>query len=297
MKVIIVIPLLFISSLCFSQDYVDLVKLYYTITPENKFDSSESSTSIQEIGADITLPIVLKNENAIITGLMTEQITTKIAPGSKQKLSTYNLKLGYNINHSDKLSGTYMLLPKISSNMEGIESKDFQYGGLILLKIKKNNHLKYNAGIYYNNELFGPFIVPLIGLYYKSKNDKLEINATLPIWADVNYKLNSWLKLGTNFSAFVRSYNLSNYNSYVVKKTNELYSYLHFTLKSNFIIQTKTGYSIGRSYRAYNEEDKVDFGLSAFRFGDNRTLLNTDFSDGLIFKIRLIYRYHIKNKK
>lgn len=295
MKLFSLILFIFFASILNAQNYVDLVKFHYANTPHNDFDSIGGNSNIEEYGVDITLPIVLKNKNAIVTGLMTERISTKLHPlFPNYTISTYNLKLGYNMKHSDKLSGTYMFLPKISSDMKNIGSKDFQYGGLILMKITKKKNLKYNAGVYFNSDLFGPFTVPLIGLYYKSSNDKFEINATLPVWADMNYTLTKWLTVGSNFSAIVRSYRLSEDNAYVVKKTNEIYGYLQFNVKKSFLLQTKIGHSIGRSYSVYNENDRVNFGLSAFRFGDNRNPLNPNLNDGVILQARIIYRFNIK---
>lgn len=294
-KTLLFLLLLYTSFLSFGQNYVDLARFHYSNTPQNNFDSVPGNTNVEDFGLDVTLPIKLNENNAILTGFNIDQLTTKIYPSDNfSTLSTINLKIGYNKTHSNKWSGTYLLLPKISSDFKNLTHKDYQFGGLILMKYHKKENLKYNAGVYYNSELFGPFIVPLLGLYYKSANGKFETNLTLPIWADINYQLNNFIKIGANFSAFVRSYHLSNKNAYVVKKSNDIFGYLQFNLNKSILLQTKTGYSIGRSYKVYDDNDKTSLGLSAFRFGDNRTVLNPTFKDGLIFKVRLIYRFHIE---
>lgn len=295
MKFVKIILFLLFANNIKAQDYVDLIKNHYAVSPNNTFDSIGGSSDIEEFGTDITLPIVLKNKNVFITGLAAEQIKLKLHPlGSKETISSLALKLGYQINHSEKVTGTYMLLPKLASDFKKLGSNDFQLGGLALYKIKKSELFKYHAGLYYNEELFGPFVVPLLGFYYKSKNKKLEANFTLPIWADINYSLTNWMNVGTNFSAYVRSYHLSQSNSYIAKKTNEIFGYLQFNIKKSFILQTKVGYSIGRSYKAYADDDKTDFALSSFRFGDDRTALNPTFNNGMIYKIRLLYRFYTK---
>ncbi|MGB0888574.1 MAG: DUF6268 family outer membrane beta-barrel protein [Vicingaceae bacterium] len=289
---------LFFSLLTFNfyaQDYVDLARFHYSDTPQNNFDSIGGSTNVKDFGLDVTLPIVINEENTFLTGFNIDQITTKIHPNfNPVTISTVNLKIGYNKKHSEKWSGTYMFLPKISSDFKNLSSTDYQFGGLALMKYTKKENLKYSFGAYYNGELFGPFVVPLLGLYYKSPNEKFEANLTLPIWADFNYKLNNFMKVGANFSAFVRSYNLGENNTYVVKKSNDVFGYLQFSLTKSILLQTKAGYTIGRSYKAYQNGDEADLGLSAFRFGDNRTVLNPTFKDGLVFKVRLIYRFHIE---
>lgn len=277
-----------------AQEYVDLIKNHYAISPNNSFDSIDGSSDVEEYGTDVTLPIVLQSKNVFITGITAEQLNFKLNPSvEKTSISSITLKLGYQHNHSEKVSGTYMLLPKLASDFKKLGAKDFQFGALALYKIKKSDLFKYHAGLYYNGDLFGPFIVPLVGFYYKSENEKLEANFTLPVWADLNYKITNWLNIGTNFSAMVRSYHLSQFNSYIAKKSNDIFGYLQFNMKKSFILQTKVGYSIGRSYKAYSDGDKTDFAFSAFRFGDNRTVLNPTFNDGIIFRVRLLYRFHI----
>lgn len=282
------------SNLLLAQDYVDLLKTHYAITPQNNFDSIGGSTDIKELKLDLTLPILLKNKNALITGLAIDQTTLKLNPNANSSnLTSISLKIGMQIKHSEKVSGTYLFLPKIGSDFKNINSRDYQFGGLALLKFKKSATFKYNAGVYYNKELFGPFVVPLLGFYYKSNNQKFEANLTLPIWADINYKLNKWMNVGMNFEAYARSYNLGLNNAYVVKKSNELFGYFQFKIKNSFIIQNKVGYSIGRAYNVYEYNDKNDLTVSAFKFGDDRKLLNTTFQNGMIFKVRLIYRFDL----
>ena len=286
---------LLFSFLSFGQDYVDLARFHYINTPQNNFDSIGGSTNIEEFGADITLPIKLNDDNAILTGFYLEKINLKLDSGADYRsISTVNLKVGFNRNHSEKWNGTYMLLPKISSDFKNLTGKDFQIGGVILMKYKKSETFKYHIGVYANNDLFSVLISPLLGFYYKSPNDKFEANFTLPIWADMNYGLTNWLNAGINFLANTRTYNLSNDNAYLTKATNELYGYLQFKFKKSILLQTKVGYSLGRTYEAYGSNDKVDLNIWGINFNDNRTILNNTFKDGVIFKLRLIYRFNIE---
>ena len=43
----------------------------------------------------------------------------------------------------------------------------------------------------------------------------------------------------------------------------------------------------------YENEDKIDFGLSLFRFGDKRKQLNTDFENGQFHRLELGYRIYL----
>lgn len=113
---------------------------------------------------------------------------------------------------------------------------------------------------------------------------------------DANYKLHDRVNLGINFFGQIRSYHLSqipdsNNEGYVVKATNDLYGYLKFNLTNELSLQTRVGYSLGRSYRVYDESDKITLGSVLIRVGDDRQQLNTDFSNGLTYQAMLLYRF------
>ncbi len=283
-----------------SQNYVDIAKFSFSSTPENKLKNDSLNlnlpTQLVEFSTDLTAPIVLKNKNVIITGAIYEQTNLK-TPNTNGLVYTISPKIGYKAILSESFSGTLILLPKLSSDLKNINSKHIQIGTVALFEKIKTSNFKYKFGVYFNQELFGPFAVPLFGFYYKSENKKFEANFTLPVYAGINYKLNSWLNSGITFNSSVKSYYLGDtQNSYLAKASNEIYALLQYHPKaSRLVIEPQVGYSIGRSYRVYNEDNKIDFGFSAFKFGDDREQLNHDFEDGLIFKVRLLYRFMIDN--
>ncbi|UTW64483.1 hypothetical protein KFE98_10185 [bacterium SCSIO 12741] len=304
MRITIVLAFLVGSSLLGSaQDYVDLAKFTYLNSPFNRYSNADTVVDVarvQEFYLDLTVPIKLQKGHAIITGITLEQLSLQTAPEGynvNQVFSTA-LKMGMNYKHSEKLEGTYLFMPKFSSDFHDIGRKDLQLGGLVLYKYHKKEFLKYRFGMYYNSELFGPFFVPLVGFWHRSKNKKFEANVTLPVWVDLNYRFTKWFTAGLNFSSFVRSYYLTPHSTqgreeYLVKASNELYAYGQFHLTKSVLLQGKIGYSIGRRFAAYDVEDRVTFGFMAFRFGDDRDRNNGTFSDGLIFQGRLIYRFDL----
>jgi len=281
----------------FGQKYVDIAKFWYGNSSLNKFDNSTASTRLQEVGVDVTMPFVVNSSDAVLSGLFYERITTRLFEDDPETtVSVIGVRAGMSKKHSDKLSGTYLLIPKIASDFEHIGTQDFQVGAIALLKYTRSDKKNYKVGLYYNSELFGPFVVPLFGIYYLSENEKFETNLTLPFLADMNYKLHERLNIGLNFNGQVRSYHLTEVSStslpgYLVKATNELYSYLKFNLTESLSIQTRLGYSVGRNYRVYDENDKITFGTMLIKVGDDRTQLNTDFSDGFIYQATVLYRF------
>lgn len=286
----------------FAQNYVEVARFNYSNTALNSFEQSDSSTRVKELGLEITVPLLINTSDAILTGLIYERIETKLFESDPvETFSVTGLRLGLSKKHSEKWSGTYLLLPKLASDFKHLTWKDFQLGAIALLKYTKHENLNYKLGLYFNTELSGPFLAPLLGLYYLSESRKIEANLMLPFLADVNYKVLARLYIGANFTGLVRSYHLSELPTsetpgYVVKASNEISSYLKFNLTKALSIQTRLGYSIGRSYRVYDEEDKITFGTVLIRVGDDRQQLNTDFSDGFVYNASLSYRF-VKSDK
>jgi len=299
-KVFILFCLLW-SLTSYGQQYVDLVKLNYSNTPVNPFDSLTNGTRVQEYNLDFILPVVLDEKYTLLFGGYAEGVVAKTDPTQTGLTSVYStlLKVGVQVKHSKNWSASYLFMPKIASDFKGtLGPSDFQYGGFVRFKRKLSDRKNYSFGLYANSELFGPFFVPLIGFYYLSPDHKFETNLTLPLYADANYELLPRLKAGARFVAFVRSYHLNNpaYSTngeYLTKATNEISTYLRFELNPSLLFEGHVGYSIGRNYRIYDIEDRVTWGLSAFRFGDDREQLNTDFKDGMLFNFKFVYRFLI----
>jgi len=284
----------------FSQNYVDILKLTGNTTAFNTFDTSSSRTTINEIMADLTVPIKFNDRHSLLSGVIYENTQTKLfTDGNVISFGSMTLKLGVSKQVNERWSGTLVLLPKIASDYKTLENRDFQMGAITFMKYKKNDNLTYKFGLYYNSELFGPFFAPMAGLYYLSQSKKFETNLMLPLQADVNYQVFPFVNLGFNFNGQNRSYHLSNATSghsdaYVVKSTNEFYAYLKFNVSKSFSIQTKIGQSVARSYRVYDGNDQISFGLPAIFVGHKRQQLNSDFSDGIIFQVVLLYRFNLK---
>jgi len=296
-KVHLIFILSLLTNLATGQNYIDLAKFDYAISSVNTFDTGTVTTRLQEINGDFTIPIKLNEHFAILTGSSVEMTNASFNPNREEESVTgITLKLGTNIKHSVKWSGTYMLLPKISSDFKRISNRDFQLGGVVLMKYTKTDHFNYNFGVYLNNELFSPFLVPIVGFYYLNPSDKLELKVLLPLSVDLNYSITKSVRLGLNFRGQIRSYNLNTpigteSNRYLARSTNDLYTYFQIGMKNGINFQLGVGHSIGRFYRIYNQ--KVSFGMPLFNFGDNRKQLNTDFSDSWIVKVTAFYRLKI----
>ena len=284
----------------YAQNYVDILHSEYTATPQNSFDSSTVTTDLQKININLTAPIPLKSGNTFLTGIAYDRVSTAWYPDTNTTpVSSYILKVGMNVKHSEKWSATYLLLPKVASNFKtdlGLE--DFQIGGLVLAKMKKSENFSYKFGAYMNGDRFGPFLVPLFGFYYQK--DKLEMDVIIPSYAKINYSITPKITAGLNWRATVKSYSIKRpaiHNktalSYMHHLSNEIAAHVGFEPIKGVIVRGMAGVSLGRSFREYQTADKIDFGLSLFRFGDDRVPLNTDFKNGAFGRVEVAYRYYL----
>ncbi len=284
-----------------AQNYFDVGSISYANTPLNKFDNSSENSRVEELDLKLTYPVVLNQENVLLAGLYANRVQVLLDPELSQNtyLNSISLVLGLNRNYSEKWSATYVVIPKISSDLNGLSGKDLQLGVLSLLNYKKRSNLNYKMGIYANTERYSLSVFPLLGMYYQSPDKKFEANIILPYFADVNYQLYKKTTLGMNFDGIGSSYNMHkrlflDKQTYAVRSSPELFAYLMFQLGPSLYVRPKLGYSIFRSYKVYENNDKVDLSVASFYVGDNRTQLNTTFEDGAIFKIELVYRVHLE---
>jgi len=282
-----------------AQNYFEITKVSYTNTPQNDFEISDAQTTIEELALEINFPIVINEKTVLLTGLFANKTKVKLdANILRSDLNVLGFNFGVNTTFNDRWSATFMIFPKIASDELKITGNNMQLAFLSLFTNKKRENLKYKYGVYANTENYGLIIVPVIGLYYLSGNQKFEANLNLPIIADINYKIDKKMWLGMKFDGLGTTYNLmdqsySNNGAYVSKTSNELLSYLRFQLSKSLYINTKVGYAISRNYKVYDANDKISFALTNIYFGDDRTQLNERFKDGAIFKIELLYRINL----
>jgi len=298
MKFILSIVFCFFFLFIHSQNYLDLVNLSYTNTPNNTFENSDSKTTIEEFALELNFPIKLNDKTVLLTSFYGNKTNLQLDFNTlNESLNVMGLGLGINKTFNEKWSGTFIVFTKLAADKLSFSGDNMQLGFLALITKKRREDLKYKFGVYANTENYGLLVVPIFGLYYLSPNKKFEANLNLPIIADANYKIGDRTWIGMKFDGLGTTYNLTHQNytnngAYVSKVSNELVSYFKFQINKSIFLNTKIGYAISRNYEVYETNDKIDWALASIYFGDNRTQLNNRFKDGAIFKIELLYRLH-----
>lgn len=285
----------------FAQNYVDIAKLNYGFMPNVPFGESTNSTDVHDIDVGLVYPIKVSDKLAIITGLdYSDQIMRLTPLNDISNLYSAGLRLGASIKHSDKWSGLYVAIPKMAGDFGKISSKDFQFGGVAVWKYTKSENLKYKIGIYASSESFGLITIPIVGGYYLSPNKKFEANLSLPIAFDINYKIAKPIRVGLDFNAIVRSYELSGdalSNFYVHRWVKELGLFLQFDLfQESLILKTRLLYAFN-DFGLYQDNDNITLAVPATEIGDDRVRWNNELGSVLGFKASLIYRFQLQTEK
>lgn len=277
-----------------AQDFLDIVDLNYCRTAPAK--ASNAANTFQS--ANLFVPIVFNKErgNAITFGANANSF--HVERPEKKDLEFYNLTLPVGIHYifSEKRTLDFTVLNRLNSDFSSDVWNDYQFGFISNLSIKKHDSLTYKVGLYYNAELSGPLFVPLFGVNWKV-NDKLQVYGSLPRDATVQYRVNKRIGFGASFRGEIASYKLHNEDrdTYVQRARNEIGLFADVYLTNSVVFQLKGGYLLGTQYKEYEMDDKIDWALSLFRFGDNRNELSTIKSDGAFAKASLIYRFDLSN--
>lgn len=137
-----------------AQNYMDIGSISYANTPSNKYENNPEQTRVEELDLKLIFPVVINEKNVLLTGLYANRIQVKFDPdiSGNTNLNTIGLLLGLNQTYSKKWSATYMVLPKISSDLNELSGKDFQLALLSLFNYTKRSDLKYKFGLYANTE-------------------------------------------------------------------------------------------------------------------------------------------------
>ena len=294
---------LFIVILCYSvsiagQETLDLV----TISGRYGFPSSYDSIydgKAKEYGAMIGLvaPIEISEKSIWYNSLNyfyshvsdDEIMPTDIA--NPINLHGIILRTGLYEKFSKDRGIQIFFSPRLMSDFQNINGTHFQYGGMVLYENRYSDKLKMGFGAMYNQEFFGPYLVPLINLDWKL-SERWSISGLLPIYAKIKYEINERLNVGFSHFGLATSYRMGNIDyegDYIERKSIDETLFARYRLVSDIFIEGRIGRTFGRSYAQYEADQKVDFSIPLISFGDNRVQKNVSIHDGWIANLRLVY--------
>lgn len=303
MKIILVL-LLIIGPMSFvtAQETLDILTVSgHFGTPQTFEAESPYSGETTERGAMVNLvvPIVLNEKqiwynsvnymqwNVNNNNAMADNIANPI------RLHGLILRTGLIQKLSNGNSIQAFFSPRLMTDFKNIGYEHFQFGGTFIYEKVYHKRLKIGYGVLYNQEAFGPNIVPLVNLEWKM-SERWSMSGLLPIYSKVKYKVNEKLNVGIHHFGLITSYRLGEeayQNDYIERRSIDLGLFTRYNIVGGIHIEGRYGYSFGRSYAQYNQDDKIDFALPLATIGDDRTQLNesSNFINGAYAHVRLVY--------
>lgn len=183
-----------------------------------------------------------------------------------------------------------LVAPRLMSDLRNVDGNSFQMGGVLTLEKKYSDRLFMGYGAMVNQERFGPYLVPLVNLEWYI-GDRWSINGMLPVTARINYSVNDDFTVGFNHFGLITTYYLGEdayEGDYLERQSIDLSLYARHRLFSIVYLEAMVGRSFGRTYEQYSGDQKVTFALPLVTFGDNRTLKNVTFADGILLQMKLV---------
>ncbi len=262
-----------------AQPYVDIVNLTLSGSPNTGlFNQNKKDLVLDYHNLSTNIPIRLnQKDDAIIISPFWENWSSKLEDNKRE--SYYGLALPVTFIKSIPGSKWKLSLTGIIRMNDSTIDKNgqVQIGGACILHYRKNKDLTYKFGLYINDECFGLFVIPLLGLDWKISTRDI-LFGTLPGKLTYEHKLNKYFYCGANFRAITNSY--AKTTGYWRIDENQLGLYLDTYFIKNIVFNIEGGHSLFR---------KVSTGIEGL------AKYNEGVNDNFYLKISLAYRIRFAN--
>jgi hypothetical protein len=215
-------------------------------------------------------------------------------PGTVDPVNINGILLRVGIQQNFTKGRTLLLLagPMLMSDFRNLDGNSFQLGAMATWSRRYNENLKIGFGAMYITQFFGPYLVPILDLNWKFA-PKWRLTGLIPINARVEYTVNDNMLVGLNHFGLITTYYLGDEDyagDYLERQSIDLSLFARHRIAGPVFVEFMAGRALGRKYRQYAGDQKVDFAIPLVTFGDNRVIRNeyAAFGDGLILTLKLI---------
>ena len=297
---------LILCNIATAQNSLDIFTVSGRYGLPQAYDSSLSGKATEYgIFAGLTLPVVITQQTIWYNSLnyfyfhVDNEPELNIATADPVNLHGFILRSGLYRKFARGRGIQLLFAPRLMSDLEKVDGKSFQFGGLFMYEKKFRETLSMSFGLMYNQELFGPYFVPLINVNWQPA-EKWRIAGLLPIYAKISYIVNDRFNIGMSHFGLITSYALNDPDytgDYIERKSIDLSLYGRYKIAGNFYIEGRFGRTFGRSYTQYTGDQKVSWGIPLVTFGDEREQKNINFDDGIILDFRVVYNIPIPEEE
>lgn len=255
---------------------------FHHLPGNSDFLIQNSGATVDWVTAGMDIPLKMKGDVLLFSPLF-ETYLFSSASLSNKNLYGFALPVSYLKQwKNQKWKTSFTLIPRLSSDLENISSKDYQLGGAVLAVYKKNEKLKYKFGAYYNNEFFGFFMLPLLGIDWNITN-RLNLFGVLPGSMSLEFKVHSKFYTGISFRSITNSFRLFS-DTYFKIQDNQLKLFIDFYPLKNLVMNVETGHSFFRKYS------------TGFKNNNGENESDLKYTDGILIKAGIAYRFRLKDQ-
>lgn len=246
-----------------AQPFVDPLQIRYTLT-----DRDDPNANDRHLWVGSDLPIKLKENTYLLFSPYFEQwnVTQSGQEDGLYRLQSVSLPAGLILPFGQS-NWSLTLMPMIRSNGEKLlAERSFQLGGAALVGYRRKPDQQFRAGVYVNDEFFGMFVVPLVGVDWRI-NDRTYLYGNLPGRLAYEYQWDAKWYGGASFRAPTNSYRLNN-GEYLRLDDNQLSLYVDYYALPQWCVTLELGGSIFRRLQPtpYSSDGRraVDNGFGPF---------------------------------
>jgi hypothetical protein len=269
------------TALTNAQPYIDVLNIRYAKSPDaGFFQHNKNATRLNYFNASSTLPLLFHNKkDAIILSPFYEQWSAHISGVDSFQQRHFGLVFPVSLLKSISSAWSLLLTPIVRINDTALNSNSrWQYGGAVLASHKNaGGNFTYKFGVYINVDLFGLFVMPLIGIDWRI-GPRTNLFGVLPGNLTMENKLSNHFYWGATFRAITNSYaDLDNH--YWRVDENQLGLFADCYVSKNIVLNIEAGHSLFRKIRTgIKNESRTDWKAN----------------DNVYLKLALAYRMRLK---
>lgn len=240
---------------CTAQFYTEL----FSVQHQQISDSDHAFNRLTNTSVNILAPVVRENGDVFLVRGSFERLRFQHDAWSSDVWSM-SIPLGYQWTSRKRssLKWTALVIPKwAAGHHRAFDQRDaWQYGLYSLATWTQRPELKFKLGLYVNQEFFGTFVVPLVGMDWKV-SDRLQIFGTLPNNMKVMYQVRpNKIQAAVVFKSLTRTFRIDHPDFYL--RFNEVETKALIELMAGkSVFQLEGGYVLGKYPQLFGNDDDL----------------------------------------
>jgi hypothetical protein len=255
------------------------------------------------LAANLSTPVILKDSSVWLTtfdyqyyNLPNAYKLTDVNPIKTFGLHGCIIRTGYIKKLSNRKAIHALFIPRLMTDFKVNTAEALQFGAMVAYENSSNTNVTWRAGVAYNQECFGPLVIPVLYLDW-SITRSLKFTGLLPIYGKLYVMPNKNVSTGIHFIGLTTSYQIAEKNfenHYVQRNAIDVSWFGNVQLIRNIYFEGRLGYSLTKDYGLYANDEKAAITFPLFAINDKRVRANNDFDGSIFIHGRLLYSLPIK---